>query len=230
MNASTVFSDTDVSEGFEPYRSVSKAAVGSVILALLSIVPFCLWVTGTVAPAMLLLPLGGAVAGTLALRSIRRYPTEISGRIPAMLGLVVSAVLFVVGAGWQSYVYSTEVPDGYERIAFDTLKAGPRQADVPPAEAIDLNGRQVFIKGYIYPGQQLHGLRQFVLVPDLGTCCFGGTPKLTHMIEVTLTGDETVDYSMTKRKLGGVLKVNPSLQPVAGRPGVFYQLEADFAK
>jgi hypothetical protein len=50
------------------------------------------------------------------------------------------------------------------------------------------------------------------------------------MVEVILKKGLTLDYSMTKRRLAGVLRVNPTLQPVADRPGVYYQLMADYAK
>ncbi len=229
-NAAAAFSDAEVGEGFAAYRALSKGAVLATILGLASLLPLALWMTGTVAPVLLVLPFGGLISGLIGLRHLRMYPNELSGKPLAWFGLVVSAILFVVGSTVQSYVYATEVPEGYQRIAFETLKAGSRQPDAPPEEAIALDGEQVFIKGYIYPGQQRYGLKQFVLVPDLGTCCFGGSPKLTHMIEVTLKGDQTVDYSMTKRKLAGTLRVNPSLQPVDGRPGVDYQLFAETAQ
>ena len=229
-SAPAAFSESELVEGFAAYRALSKGAVLGAILAVLSFLPLAMWITGTVAPALLTLPLAGIVCGAMGLRHLRLYPHELSGKPLAWFGLVLSSILFVVGSALQSYVYATEVPDGYQRIAFETLKAGARQPDVPSPEAIALDGQQVFIKGYIYPGQQRYGLKQFVLVPDLGTCCFGGSPKLTHMIEVTLRGDKTLDYSMTKRKLAGTLRVNPTLQPVDGRPGVFYQLIAEFAQ
>jgi len=102
--------------------------------------------------------------------------------------------------------------------------------DYPSPAALEMDGKKVFIKGYIYPGQQRFGLTQFVLVPDLGTCCFGGETKQTHKIKVILQDDLTIDYSMTKRRLAGVLRVDPYPPPLAGQPGVYYQLIADYAK
>jgi hypothetical protein len=72
--------------------------------------------------------------------------------------------------------------------------------------------------------------KKFILIPDLGTCCFGGQPRLTDMIEVTLTGNQTVKPSLRQIKLAGVLKVDTSLKPVKELQGVFYQLKADYLK
>jgi hypothetical protein len=72
--------------------------------------------------------------------------------------------------------------------------------------------------------------KKFVIVPDLGTCCFGGQPPLTHMIEVTLTGDQYAHKDFRKKRLAGTFSVNPYLKPVDGLQGVYYQLRADILK
>jgi hypothetical protein len=72
--------------------------------------------------------------------------------------------------------------------------------------------------------------KKFVLVPDLGTCCFGGQPPLTHMIEVSLSGEEYARKSYRKQRLAGTLHVNRSLKPIEGLTGVYYQLKADILK
>jgi hypothetical protein len=64
----------------------------------------------------------------------------------------------------------------------------------------------------------------------MGTCCFGGQPKLTDMIQVTLADPLRIKYSYQRRKLAGVLKVDRRLKPISGLKGVYYQLEADYVK
>ena len=68
------------------------------------------------------------------------------------------------------------------------------------------------------------------MVPDMKTCCFGGQPALTDMIEVTLRDPLRVDFSYTRRQLGGILKVTPYKKAVSGLDGVYYQLDADYVK
>jgi len=218
-----LFAESDAEEGFKPYRALSKSAAVSLVLGILSIVSL-------VFPTALILPLLGLVFGVLALKAIFRYPAELTGLLVAVLGTLMSGVLFAGGTSYHIYDYLTELPPGYERVSFFALKSDSGKPDEPTARARELNGKRVFIKGYMYPDGQSARIKRFVLVPDLGTCCFGGQPKLTHMIEVTLDGPSGIDYSMRKRKLAGTLKVDESLKQVDGLGGVYYQLVADYAK
>ena len=209
-------------EDYHPYRAISKLAVCSVPLAFLSLLSF-------IAPFALLFALLGVITGGIGLRQIRRYPLELTGTSMAAMGLLVSAVTFVSAFSYHTIVYLTEVPDGYQRIAFNDLKADGK-SDVPPPEALALDGKRVFVKGYVYPDGQQFDIKQFVLVGDLGTCCFGGQPKLTHMVQVTLADPLRTEYSYQQRKLGGILRVDTRPKPVSGLQGVYYQLEADYLR
>ena len=70
--------------------------------------------------------------------------------------------------------------------------------------------------------------RFIVLVPDFDTCCFGGQPKLTDMVEVRLVEPLSVDFSFNRRKIGGTLRVHQDLKKIEDLTGVFYELEADY--
>ncbi|MCA9224139.1 MAG: DUF3299 domain-containing protein [Planctomycetales bacterium] len=209
---------------YHPYRAISKAAVTSLAIGLLSF-------SALVFPELLILPSLGAVLGVIAIRNLRRYPEELTGRIPAMLGLVLCSLLLVGGSALHAAIYATEVPDGYERISYNSLKSAPGKPDFPPGEALALDGKKVFLKGYIHPSVDGMGaIKKFVLVPDLGTCCFGGQPPLTHMIEVSVKSHDVVEYSQRKRRLAGVLHVDRQLKPISGLNGVYYQLDAEHVK
>jgi hypothetical protein len=214
------YSETETSE-FMPYRAVSKAAVVSLLLSLISIV-------AVFSSPMLVLPLAGVVSGLIALLQIRRYPKELTGWGVAIFGVVLSGLLLCGGATLHALVYLNEVPDGYVRVSFSDLQPTSDHPDWPfSPRAAELNGKRVFIKGYVYPDGQQHGIKQFVLVRDLGTCCFGGQPKLTHMVLVTLRDPQRISYSMKRRKLTGTFRVDAQLRPVSGVDGVYFQLEAD---
>jgi hypothetical protein len=213
--------DEAPAEELYPYRVMSKAAVCSFGLAFLSPVAFL------VAP-LLILPLLGTVLGIYGLTSVYRYPDEVSGKILAWMGSICCGLLLVGTAALHAVTYATEVPSGYTRISFADLQPQPRFANMPiPPDALKLNGRQIFVKGYLYPDGQQNNIKRFVLVPDMGTCCFGGQPKLTDMIEVTLVDPLRVEFARRKRALGGVFKVDTNLKPVTGLGGVYYQLTAD---
>ena len=203
------------------YQSVSRAAVASIVLAVFGLLAF-IWV------GLLPLPVVALMLAISGLLSIRRYPDELLGKRLAVSGLALSGITLATAPVYHAYVYATEVPPGYERIAFSALKSPSGAPDMPPPAALELDGRQVFVKGYIHPtSMDTPRAKKFVLVPDLGTCCFGGQPPLTHMIEVTLTGDALATRSLRKQKLAGTLHVNRTLKPIDGLEGVYYTLKAD---
>lgn len=206
------------------YQSVSRAAVGALVLAVLGLLSFL--VVGLV-----ILPVVSLLLGINALVSIRRYPDELQGKSLAKFGIALALITVIAAPGYHAYIYATEVPPGYERIAFGTLMSAKNAPDQPPAEALGLDGKKVFVKGYIHPtSMDAPRAKKFVLVPDLGTCCFGGQPPLTHMIEVTLSGDDFAKKSMRTQKLAGTLRVNQQLKPIEGLQGVYYTFQADQIK
>ncbi|MGN6544550.1 MAG: DUF3299 domain-containing protein [Aureliella sp.] len=206
------------------YQSVSRSAVASMVLGALGLLSF-------VFVGLLLLPIAGLLLGISALLAIRKYPGELLGKPVAWMGVALSGFTLCGAPAYHAYVYATEVPPGYQRIAFGSLISPTGAPDLPPAQALELDGQDVFIKGYIHPtSMDSPRAKKFVLVPDLGTCCFGGQPPLTHMIEVTLTGDSYATKSLRKLKLAGTLHVNRALKPIDGLEGVYYTLKADYIR
>ena len=221
MSSESATIDSAREEGFEPYRAISKSAVVSVVVGLLSIL-------GLYTAPLLVLALVAAILGVTGYLSVVRYPNELTGKPLAIVGALLGVCLFVGGIVRHSYIYATEVPEGYIRISFADLQPDKNNPRMPvPPGALELNGKPIFVKGYLYPDNQQYNIKRFVLVPDLGTCCFGGQPKLTDMIEVTLEEPLQTVYNMKKRKLAGELKVDMSLKPVSGVNGVYYQLKAN---
>lgn len=205
------------------YRALSGLAVVSVVLALMALSGFLIAVLSS-------LGVLAAILGFVALRSIKRYPDELSGQGVAKAGIFLGLLAFTSAAGMHSYVYLTEVPDGYQRLHYFVLQPQAGQPDQPPKDALALDGQRVFLKGYIHPDAGLGKLKKFVLVPDMGTCCFGGQPDFTDMVEVELVGNQSLRYSRRQQRLGGVLHVTPKLQPIEKLQGVYYRLEADVVK
>jgi hypothetical protein len=221
MTAGSYAPVEDQVDQYQPYRSMSKAAVVSLVLAILGF-------AGLLAPVMLVLPFVGIIWGLVAISSIRRYPLELVGRGIAISGVLLGASLVVGGSALHACIYLTEVPEGYKRISFADLQPDEEHPELPvPPNAVELNGKRVFVKGYLYPDGQRYNIKRFVLIPDMGTCCFGGQPALTDMIEVTLRDPLRTEFARRKRKLTGILTVDPRLKPVSGLTGVYYQLDAD---
>jgi Protein of unknown function (DUF3299) len=209
-------------ESFDfPYRALSKSAVASVGLAVMGM-------AGLLLPPALAFSLVGCVLAMWAVRSIRAYPDEFSGLAIAKFGLVFNAVLLVGGIAYHTYVYATEVPEGYTRLNFYDLQQPEGAAQLPTDAALAANGKDVFIKGYVHPTSGGGKLRRFILVPDAGTCCFGGQPKSSDMIDVTLADGETVKSNLLKKRLAGKFAVMGVGQTIDGfENGIFYRFKVD---
>jgi hypothetical protein len=221
MSTQAYLSPNAVDDDLPVYRSVSRAAVMSLVLATVGLFGF-------IFPSLLVIALAGMLLAIVGLSSIRRHPEEYSGTIPAVLGLVAGLGVFCGGLGYHALVYVTECPEDATRISFYDLNPENKSAPAVPTEkAMSLDGKKVFIKGYVYPDGQSTDIQQFVLIPDLGTCCFGGQPRLTDMILVTLRDPERTVYNQRKRGLTGVLKVDPTLKPIQGLTGVYYHMDAE---
>jgi hypothetical protein len=213
-----------VTEEFFPYRALSKAAVVSLVFGLMSFA-FLL------SSVLLVLPVVGVVFGLIAFSNIRRYPQELTGWGVTIVGTGLSGLLLIGGSTLHAYIYATEVPPGHVRITFRDLQPTEGAPHLPVSpKALELNGKKVFVKGYVYPDGQQYNIKDFILVKDMGTCCFGAQPPLTHMIEVSLQGTNRVEYALRKRKFAGILKVDTRLKPVAGLGGVYFRLEADYVR
>lgn len=223
--ASAPVSDAAVDE-LQQYRRVSLAAMASVGLGVVGLFAF-------ISTGMLVFPLIGLLCAIVAIVNIRRFEGELSGKGLAAIGAVANLVVLVGAIAYHGYVYATEVPEGYQRVSFYEFEPGP---DAPTKQlisekAIALDGEKVFLKGYIHPSVSSMGaVKRFVLVPDMGTCCFGGEPKLTDMVAVELAEGESTSYSMRLRKLAGEFHVNPVVEPVAGiegiGPGVAFEMSS----
>jgi hypothetical protein len=209
-----------------PYRAISRGAIASLVFAVLSLIGLV-----PTFESMLVLTLIGIIAAVTALRTIRRYPEEYSGQMLARIGLAANAMILIGGVTLHTYIYLTEVPEGYERVPFYSLQTVEPAPDVPTPMASEIDGKKVFIKGYVHPASGGGRLRQFILVPDLGTCCFGGQPRSSDMIEVTLIGGQTVSSTMRRRKLAGTFSLNRIPQRRSDFDNtIYYRLRADQVK
>lgn len=223
MTLSDVTLDSGLETAEFPYRALSRGAVAACVLALVSLIGLIPGFAALLAVAVV-----GAALAIAATISTTRYPDEISGRPLAIAGIVLNVLILVAGITEHAYIYMTEVPEGYERVGFYELARPEDQPDFPTERAAALNGADIFLKGYIHPSSGSGQLRQFILVPDLGTCCFGGQPRSTSMIEVTLTGANTVSHSMRKLKLAGKFQIDPYAGVSQGfESPIIYKLRAE---
>ncbi len=217
----------EAADYFDSYRVLSSSAVTSCALGVLSAACLLSYEYGA---ALAVVPVLAVAIGVRALWTIHRNPEEFTGKRFAWVGVSLASVFLVFGLGLAGVVYATEVPEGYERISYEQLQPDEDSpGQIMPPSVKELDGKRVFIKGYVYPGAKQAGIKQFVLCRDNGDCCFGGNPKLTDMILVDLVDPMRLTYSRRLQKLAGTFRVKPS-QGTDGLGGVLYQLEADYLK
>jgi hypothetical protein len=203
----------------DDYRSLSGTAVAAAAFAVLAPVAFFDW-------WLLLVPVVGAVLGFVALRDIARRPTALTGRGPALGAAVVSTLCFAGAMAWLSVVYARELPVGHERLSYADLQPPPGDPpDAIPDTAVAFQGRDVLLKGYMYPGTKTSGIAQFLLVRDQGDCCFGGNPKITDRVLVQMADPGGIDFSPRLRKLAGRFRIEPTGTSTLDG-GVLYHLDA----
>ena len=209
---------------YAQYRALSILGVASCLLGLLSVTSFLAWAFAAIIPPL------GILAGVVALVRINRNPTELTGKRVALAGIALSLLFLCGGATYLTYDYVTEVPPGYERLNYSELQPNPEtQGEVFPPAIQQRDGDRVFIKGYVFPGKQTSGIKQFVLCRDNGDCCFGGQPKLTDRVLVTLKGPLSLNFSTRLQRVAGTFRVEPG-QGTDGISGVIYHLDADYLK
>ena len=218
----------------DQYKSICKTSIVCAVFACLSVM--------TLSMVLLLAELGGLLAaiiavfgfgfGLISLFTLKRYPDELIGFRATYFGLAMTGLVMAIGIGNYAYVVATEVPEGYERISFSMLKPDKRLNETFPSEMEQYDGKKVFIKGFVRPSDRKLGLEKFLLVGDFGSCCFGGTPKLTEMVAIDLENGLTTNHNYKPRRIGGVFRLYKSGKAVNedGVPNVIYTIEADYIK
>jgi hypothetical protein len=76
-----------------------------------------------------------------------------------------------------------------------------------PDKVTRWNRKPVIVTGYVNPTRQTREISRFLLVKDLGSCCFGKAPQINHFIDVALKDGQTVNYSRDPVTVRGVLEI-----------------------
>lgn len=205
------------------YRPVPPIAVVSLITGILGM-------SSLLTEFALPIALAGCILSIFSLRSFRRNPHELSGKFLPAIGLMLSSSCLLGGSALHAYTYATELPQGYTRINFtaDISKKGFVSIDGYTDFHDDvkaLSGKLVFVKGYMYPEGKIDGIRRFLLVRDSDTCCFGGQPALSDMIQIVMKDESlSASYSQSMVAVGGMFKLSDLRR--AGSLTPAYEIEA----
>jgi len=203
----SLVSDESLPEEIQSYKPVSPAAALSLLCGIAAVIAAITVVD--VGWAFVAVPATGFALGLRGMGAIKRY--DMAGKGAAKAGLVLSTLALIGGTGAYLYYLKTAVPAGYERISYDPLQTLTPEAPDSSAKALD--GKKIYLQGYIYPTNQTKGITSFMLCRDNGTCCFGGQPKLTDMVAVKLKEPLTLDFTSSLHGVGGVFRVKSEKAP-----------------
>lgn len=237
MSTATIdtYADREAADVIQ-YRALHTWAIVGLVLGVLSVFTL-ITAAGTLEGCLLItpIPILGMFVSLRSWARIKRDSDQFTGAWLAATGFVLSLLFLVTGVGYGGYVYATEVPDGYQRISFETLRPNEvqeRGGVMIPPEAQALDGKKVFIKGYIRPGSApvRVGIDRFLMVRDNNQCCFGDLSKVKYFdqMAVKIVSSDRIEDTMQILRMGGILHVHPeNLRLGAGYPA--FSLQADYA-
>lgn len=202
----------------------SRLALAGFAIALISLFGFIDVRLAVISPL-------ATVFGVAAVVTIRRHPLELKGMKLAVLASCAGPLLFVGALSFHQIKLQLEVPEGYTLISWLELAPDEKTPNVPfSKKSQEFQGKNVYLRGYVYPSTKKNNLQKFILVRDSGTCCFGGQPKLTDMIVVDFVNDDRINYSMWPRGIGGKFILQNPERDFSGLKLGCYYLKADHLK
>ncbi|MGL4594518.1 MAG: hypothetical protein ACRCUY_07310 [Thermoguttaceae bacterium] len=200
------------------YRAVSALAVSGFVFSLFTPLMF-------LSNWFAICPLIGVLCGLFGLYNILSSPFDYTGKYFAHGAVALSLLFGLSAGGWGLWNFYFSVPFGYTTVDFADLLPNPDTKKLP-SYIVELgqDHRKIYIRGYMYPGRQLSGIQDFMLVRTVEHCKFC-TPEQNpfDMISVHCTGDMRVPFRRRPVFVGGTLYINENF-----RYGELpYHIEAD---
>jgi len=223
--AADIAADWDESQGNSfQYIPVSPWGPIALILGIMSL-------TGFLGLFGIFLSLASTIVGVFAFNRIRRDKGLVKGQWMATTGFALAAFSLVAGTSKMAYDYSTECPEGYQRVNFPKEIADKQFVFFGAARRLHPDvqpfvNQKLFMKGFMYQTRDSEGLTSFVFLKDNGECCFGGKPKPYDMMWVELQDGQTTKAVTGMIAVAGTLRVNLD----AGEDEPVYLFDADMVE
>ena len=105
-------------------------------------------------------------------------------------------------------------PAGPLRLTFADLSLwdlDPKDVQVP-ASVRAYAGKEIDLVGYMIPYGNPDAIEEFVLVKDLGSCCFGQAPQPHHLIECRFVEGKRTSYVAGPVRVRGTFRIEEHRQ------------------
>ncbi len=123
---------------------------------------------------------------------------------------------------------------GVYDLTFDNLEFAMQpeedfRRDMLTSQIEALDGKPVIIRGFIFDGSifSRRGIKQFVLVRDNQSCCFGPGAKLYHNIMVEMQPGKSTDFTIRPVQVEGTFSIRPWVNPGDGKTYSVFHLLAN---
>ena len=152
----------------------------------------------------------------------------LSVALPIGIGCDQSPPIATVSGNSASRHSSTEAvrETTFDDVKFEMEKTDEFQRSMLTPEIEQLFGREIRIRGYIFPTLKKRGLKQFVLVRDNLECCFGPGAALYDCILVHMRPGKTAEYSIRPVAVEGKLRFEKFVD-FDGTVRAIYQLDGE---
>lgn len=106
-----------------------------------------------------------------------------------------------------------EVPKGHEKVSWGLLGGFTyEEGGAIPDEVMALSGKSIGIAGYMITLEQTEGIREFLLVESLWSCCFGTPPEVHQVVVATVPWEAGVEYTPEALVLLGKIDVGEEIE------------------
>jgi hypothetical protein len=118
----------------------------------------------------------------------------------------------------------------FDDVKLEMKKGDPYDSSLLTDKIKQLDGKSIRIRGYILPGFQQTGIKQFVLVRDNMECCFGPGAMLHDCILVEMVGSASTSFTVRPVSVEGKFSIREVKDPVNGNYLAIYHLDGTEVK
>ena len=124
------------------------------------------------------------------------------------LKIAIAAILIAAAYGGSKTQAADALAKTFDDIKFEMKKGAQFKRSMITDEIEKLAGKRIKIRGYILPGFQQEGIKQFVLVRDNMECCFGPGAALYDCILIYMAKGKSASFTTRPVSVEGTFSIS----------------------